>query len=187
MPLAAPPEAREVAAAPGAETGTAVAAAAVDPAATDMSGSSPAEAQGVIAEAASDGAARTNTDTLATPLPPVVVDQADPYQKRAVAVGLHPDLSRAVLAKLSKDDYRNAATAIKRAFAEPPGAAAFVWPREVKGKLAQFEVRFVASASPECRRYVVSVIKDRWSTTAPAMEKCGADVPKGKTARAAAG
>src|SRR5262245_2947684 len=31
------------------------------------------------------------------PLPPPRVDPGDPYQKRAVAVGLHPDLSRVLL------------------------------------------------------------------------------------------
>jgi len=50
----------------------------------------------------------------------------------------------------------------------------FVWPRQRKPELALFEVRFVPGAAPHCRRYVVTVTKDGWSTTAPPMEKCDA-------------
>ncbi len=107
------------------------------------------------------------------PLPPPKVDPTDPYQKRAVAVGLHPDLSRVLLARLSPTDYRNAGTAIQSAVAKTPDNAVFVWPRQRKPELALFEVRFVPGAAPHCRRYVVTVTKDGWSTTAPPMEKCG--------------
>jgi hypothetical protein len=41
-----------------------------------------------------------------------------------------------------------------------------------------FQVRFVAGAAPGCRRYVVTVTKDGWLTTALPMEKCG---PKRET------
>jgi hypothetical protein len=100
-------------------------------------------------------------------------DPADPYQVRAAAVGLHPALSRALLARLSPTDYRNAGIAIQTAMAETPDSAVFVWPRQRKPELALFEVHFVAGASPNCRRYVVTVAKDGWSTTAPPMQKCG--------------
>ncbi|MGQ0456449.1 MAG: hypothetical protein ACT4OU_05240 [Hyphomicrobium sp.] len=107
------------------------------------------------------------------PLPPVVVDPSDPYQKRALAVGLHPDLSRVLLSKLTPDDYRNASVAIKTAIAETADDAVFTYPRQSKPDRAQFEVKFVPGVSADCRRYVVTVTKDRWSTTALPMEKCG--------------
>ncbi len=124
---------------------------------------------GAIAPAAEQPAAE--------PLPPPKVDPGDPYQKRAVAVGLHPDISRALLARLSPTDYRNAGTAIQTAVAKTPDDAVFVWPRQRKPELALFRVHFVPGAAPTCRRYVVTVTKDGWSTTAPPMEKCDARPP----------
>jgi hypothetical protein len=116
------------------------------------------------------------------PLPPPIIDPADPYQKRALAVGLHPKLSRVLLTKLSATDYRNAQTAIETAVAKTPDTGTFVWPRQRTPELALFEVHFVPGAAPHCRRYVVIVTKDRWSTTALPMEKCGIDrtAAKGK-------
>jgi hypothetical protein len=90
-----------------------------------------------------------------------------------MAVGLHPDLSRVLLARLSPTDYRNAGIAIQTALAETSDSAVFVWPRQRKPELALFQVRFVPGAAPSCRRYVVAVTKDGWLTTAPPMEKCG--------------
>ena len=107
------------------------------------------------------------------PLPPPSVDPLDPYQKRADAAGLHPGLSRVLLERLSPEDYRNAEVAIRTAIAETPDTGVFVWPRQRKPELAHFQVRFVAGAAPGCRRYVVTVTKDRWSTTALPMERCG--------------
>ena len=106
-------------------------------------------------------------------MPPPTVDPSDPYQKRATAVGLHPDLSRVLLKRLSPTDYRNAGIAIQTAVAKTPDDAVFVWPRQRKPELALFQVHFVRGAAPDCRRYVVTVTKDGWSTTAPPMEKCG--------------
>ena len=113
-------------------------------------------------------------------LPPPVVELTDPYQKRAAAVGLHPNLSRVLLARLSQTDYRNAGIAIQRAVAGTPDTGVFVWPQQRKPELALFEVRFVPGAAPHCRRYVVTVTKDRWSTTALPMEKCGSRLAAGK-------
>jgi len=107
-------------------------------------------------------------------LPPPAPDQADPYRARAAAVGLHPDLSRALLSRLSQTDYRNARIAIETALAKTPDTGTYVWPRERRPELALFEVRFVQGAAAGCRRYVVTVTKDRWSTTAAPMERCGA-------------
>jgi hypothetical protein len=100
-------------------------------------------------------------------------DLADPYQKRAVEVGLHPGLSRAVLERLSPADFRNAGIAIRTAVAETPDAGVLVWPRQREAGLALFKVHFVQGAAQGCRRYVVSITKDRWLTTALPMEKCG--------------
>ena len=117
------------------------------------------------------------------PLPPPFADPTDPNQKRALAAGLHPDLSRALLARLSVADYSNAKTAIQTALAETSDDEVYTWPREATGKRAQFEVKFVAGSSAACRRYVVIVTKDRWSTTAPPIEKCGGELPKRKLVR----
>lgn len=107
------------------------------------------------------------------PLPPAVADPADPHQVRALAAGLHPGLSRALLARLSDADYRNAETAIRTALAETPDAEVFAYPRKRSGDLALFQVKFVRGITPDCRRYVVMVTKDGWLTTAMPMEKCG--------------
>lgn len=115
----------------------------------------------------------TPTDVpSAGPLPAPHADPADPYQVRALAVGLHPGLSPALLARLSPTDYKNAGIAIQTALAETPESAVFVWPRQRKPELALFRVHFVPGAAPDCRRYVVTVAKDGWSTTALPMEKC---------------
>jgi hypothetical protein len=93
------------------------------------------------------------------PLPPPSADPADPYQMRAAAVGLHPQISRALLTRLSAADYRNAGIAIERALAETPDSGAFVWPLQREPGLAIFRVHFVR-------------------TTAPPMERCGLQPPK---------
>ena len=110
------------------------------------------------------------------PLPPPTVDPSDPYQRRAEAVGLHPQLSRVLLARLTPADYRNAGIAIATAISQTPDHGVLVWPRQRTPEQALFQVRFVAGAAPGCRRYVVSVTKDGWLTTAPPMEKCGAQL-----------
>lgn len=112
-------------------------------------------------------------------MPSPTLDVTDPLQKRAVAAGLHPDLSRVLLARLSPTDFRNAGVAIQTAVAETPDDGVFVWPRERKPELALFQVRFVAGAAPDCRRYVVSVTKDGWLTTALPMEKCATQPGRG--------
>ena len=85
-----------------------------------------------------------------------------------------------LLARLSATDYRNAGVAIETAVAKMPDTATFVWPRQRTPELALFQVHFVPGAAPHCRRYVVTVTKDRWSTTAAPMEKCGSNVAAGK-------
>ncbi|MFA6139341.1 MAG: hypothetical protein WC684_01340 [Hyphomicrobium sp.] len=116
------------------------------------------------------------------PLEPPKADLSDPYQRRASAVGLHPDLSRALLTRLSPADFSNAGVAIDTAVAKTPDAGTFVWPRQRKPELALFQVHFVPGAAPDCRRYVVTVTKDRWSTTALPMERCGAKLAARKGA-----
>ena len=124
---------------------------------------------------------------VAEPLPPVRVDPADPYQKRAVAAGLHPELSRVLLARLSATDYKNARYAIDTAVAKTANEEVLVWPRQRKPEQALFRVHFVMGAAPQCRRYVVTVVKDGWTTTAPAMERCGAGIATQKSAGHQAG
>ena len=126
--------------------------------------------------AATGEAAPVPGEAPGVPLPPPTVDPTDPYQRRAEAVGLHPQLSRVLLARLSEADYRNAGIAIATAVSQTPDHGVLVWPRQRTPDQALFKVHFVAGAAPGCRRYVVSVTKDGWLTTAPPMEKCGAEV-----------
>lgn len=97
----------------------------------------------------------------------------DAMQARAEAVGLHPDLSRAVLARFSPADFRNARVAIQTAIKKTPDNDTFIWPRHREPGRALFKVRFVAGAPADCRRYVVSVTMSGWTTTALPMERCG--------------
>ncbi len=139
---------------------------------------SEAETQSAVTRGSIEPAA---AEPPAQPLPLPVIETSDPYQKRAAAVGLHPHLSRALLARLSPTDYRNAGVAIETAVAKTPDTAIFVWPRQRTPELALFQVHFVPGAAPHCRRYVVTVTKDRWSTTASPMEKCGPNLAAGKS------
>ncbi len=168
------PQAREIADAPGADAGTAAPSAVpVEPVATS-------EPEAFSPEQAAEGDANdAPAEEVVAPLPPPVADPADPYQQRAIAVGLHPDLSRGLLRRMSDIDYRNAGIAIRKALAETPEGEVYSWPRgkQAASKLALFEVHFVKGISPDCRRYVVTVTKDRWTTTARPMEKCGLRPP----------
>lgn len=125
----------------------------------------------------------TKAEDAAPPerLPPPVVDLSDPYQRKATAVGLHPELSRALLEKLTPADYRNAGIAIKTALAETPDSEVYVWPRERKAGVAVFQVKFVPGAPSDCRRYVVAILRDGWQTTALPMERCGIKPVRGAT------
>lgn len=104
------------------------------------------------------------------PLPKPVA--ADPLERRALAVGLHPGLSRVLLSKLSDTDYRNAGIAIRTALAETKLGGDLIWPKNPPRADAQFKVSLVQGAS-DCRRYVVLIAKDGWTTSALPMEKCG--------------
>jgi hypothetical protein len=115
-----------------------------------------------------------------SPLPPPASDQTNPYRARAVAAGLHPDLSQVLLSRLTPADYSNARIAIDTAMAKTPDTGTFVWPPQHRPELALFQVRFVPGAAPRCRRYVVTVTKDRWSTTAAPMERCGSGMVAGR-------
>jgi hypothetical protein len=86
-----------------------------------------------------------------------------------------------LLSRLTPEDYRNARTAIETALAETPDGAVHTWPRQRKSELALFRVHFVAGAAPDCRRYVVTVAKDGWLTTALPMERCGVERKKAST------
>ncbi|MFM9939313.1 MAG: hypothetical protein ACKVP7_07445 [Hyphomicrobiaceae bacterium] len=114
------------------------------------------------------------------PLPayaPPPASAPDPLLRRAEAAGLHPGISRTLLARLTADDFRNAEAAIGKALAETPEDGALEWPRTKSSRLAQFRVHFVPGAGERCRRYVVEIAKDGWLTTAPPMERCGVPAP----------
>lgn len=121
-------------------------------------------------------AATAYAEPAAEPLRPPKADPSDPNQVRAAAIGLNPELSRAVLAQLSAVDYKNAGTAIKTALAETPDDAVYTWPSKPEPGQAVFEVHFVPGAATGCRRYVVTVAKLGWASTALPMEKCGIKV-----------
>lgn len=115
-------------------------------------------------------------ETSAPPerLPAVAADPEDPLQQKALAAGLHPGLSRTLLAQLSAEDFKNASHAVQAALLADKAAAPTVWPRQRAAQRAQFKVRIVAGAPAECRRYVVQIAKDGWETTARPMERCAA-------------
>lgn len=106
--------------------------------------------------------------------PPAI--SSDPLRRKAEAAGLNPGLSHAVLARLTPTDYRNAAYAVQKALKTVPDDGQFTWPRSRKPGVAVFNVHFVQGAARACRRYVVTVTKDRWTSTALPMEKCGVKV-----------
>jgi hypothetical protein len=131
--------------------------------------------------------APTGPQPASAPYEPPTAAPLDPYQAQASAVGLHPDLSRVLLERLSPTDYQNAGVAIRTAVAETPDKSVYIWPRQRKPELALFQVRFVPGAAPGCRRYVVTITKDGWSTTALPMEKCGTQPSRPPTTTADAG
>ena len=106
--------------------------------------------------------------TAIAPPPPALT----PAQKRARDAGLHTGLSPVLLERLTANDYRNAAEAIRRALAALRTDGVHVWPARPAEPGAQFSVRFVAGAPAGCRRYVVTILKDRWETTAQPLERC---------------
>lgn len=147
---------------------------------------SPAAAATSTESSDSDAAAQPNETSAITtpaqpatlaPLPPPQVDIKDRKQKRAAAIGLHPGVSAVLLSSMSDADYRNAAEAIRKALAETADNEKLIWPAKSRPKLARFQVHFVPSAGANCRRYVVTVVKNGWTTTAPPMEKCGIAQP----------
>lgn len=102
--------------------------------------------------------------------PPKAIDR---NQIKAEAAGLHPGLSSTLLGRLSDADYANAKKAIETALVETDDNAAHFWPAKRKGDIALYRVHFVTGAAPDCRRYVVTVAKAGWLTTALPMERCG--------------
>lgn len=117
------------------------------------------------------------TDYAETPEPAAEAQDKSPKRVAAVAAGLSPDLPNVLLTRLSEADLKNAEYAIKTALAKTPDGSSFSWPPKPSREQALFDVRFVAGASQTCRRYTVTVTKDRWSSTSAAMEKCGDAVP----------
>jgi hypothetical protein len=113
------------------------------------------------------------TDYAETAAPAETAQDQTPKRKRAIAVGLGPDLPNVLLSRLSKADLENAGYAIKTALAKTQDDASFAWPKKPSRQQALFEIRFVEGAAPGCRRYVVTVTKERWSSTSAALEKCG--------------
>jgi hypothetical protein len=129
---------------------------------------------GVASGAGETGASQSAPEPLAEP----VIEPGNLYQKRALAIGLHPDLSRVLLSSMSGVDYRNAGTAIRKALLQTADDEKFTWPLNAGATLASFQVHFVRGSSPNCRRYIVTVKKNGWTTTARPMEKCGLARPQ---------
>lgn len=113
------------------------------------------------------------TDAAVEKLAPVVADPHDALQQRALAAGLHPGLSPALLERLTAADFKNAAHAVRMALSRGSENRIFMWPKQREPELALFTVKFVAGAPRDCLRYVVIILKDRWQTTASPMERCG--------------
>lgn len=119
------------------------------------------------------GAAPAAAVPYEDPAPAISTPASERIRQRAIAAGLHPDLSAELFERLSEADYRNAAIAIARALAETPDGAVLIWPTQPKAGQAQFEIKFVPGAEAGCRRYVVAIAKGGWQTTAPALDHCG--------------
>ena len=147
-------------------------------ASTVATGSMPAgssRAAAVAAERAPESPVPAPAPAAAGAAPPYAPPPpaTDPLQKRAEAAGLHPGLSRTLLARLTDADYRNATAAVRTALIETPDDGEHVQPRRRAAGLAQFRVHFVPGADAGCRRYVVTIARDGWLTTALPMERCG--------------
>ena len=142
-----------------------------------------ADAPSEAAQPAPAPAEADNEGAAPQPLPPPPA-YLSPIQKRAEAAGLNPGISDAVLARLSAADFRNVGEAIRRALATTPADRALEWPVHKRRGMAQFRVHFVPSDNAKCRRYVVTIARDGWATTAPPMEKCG--LPRVRAAEASA-
>lgn len=138
----------------------------------DASTEMPAQATtAATAKAAADAGDAAPAASMPYALPPVVVPgPLTATQKHALAAGLHPDLSRDLLERLSATDYRNASVVIGAALAGKPA------PRGATARTASaaaFSVHFVEGGAEGCRRFVVTIAKAGWETTAPPMESCG--------------
>jgi surface antigen len=147
-----------------------------DAVAVENPAADPTKAQ--AADAAIEAAALAEPPPRENPKVIIKDPLSDQLQKRAAAVGLSPDLSRVLLTRLSDTDFRNASIAIDTAFVETPDSRSYEWPRKAKAGEATFRVHFVQGAARNCRRYVVTITKNGWTTTAPAMQKCGARMTK---------
>jgi hypothetical protein len=132
----------------------------------------------VVQVAAPEPAEVKGADYAENAPPPVDDPAIAPQRKKAAAAGLGPDLPNVLLSRLSKVDFQNAAYAIKTALAKTADDAKFSWPLAPSREQALFEVRFVTGAASGCRRYVVTVTKDRWSSNTSAVEKCGSVVAR---------
>lgn len=124
------------------------------------------------ASAVMTGALAPASEPAAVIEPPPPPAYVDPLQKRAERIGLHPDLSPAILRGLSDLDFRNAETAIRTAIAETGETAVYLSPKPARDTFARFKVHFVTGAEAGCRRYVVTIIKRGWEATALPMERC---------------
>ena len=103
----------------------------------------PGTSEATASPAAPDAAVETPPqNSQPAPLPEPQIDPGDPYQKRAAAIGLHPQLSRALLSSFSDTDYRNAATAIRKALAEAADADKFIWPRQANSQTRRLSGAF---------------------------------------------
>jgi hypothetical protein len=152
------------------------------PAATQVS-----EPSAIKSESLESGATDAANESDASDAKHDNAQSRDSYQARAEAAGLNPDISRALLMRFSPDDFRNARVAIQTAIAKTPDDGVFTWPRQRKPGTALFKVHFVEGAGPDCRRYVVSVTMDNWTTTALPMEKCGVPRVASRTTAAVEG
>ena len=126
------------------------------------------DAQAPLADARSATEAKRDAEISAMGPP-----TNDPHRKRAEAVGLHPDISVALLKRLSDADFKAAASAIRKALTELGDDGSLVWPQKPMPSAALFRISFVPGAAPDCRRYIVAIAKDGWQTTALPMETCG--------------
>ena len=110
----------------------------------------------------------------AAPLPPPTADPADPYQEKRLRPS---DFTPTCRASFWGGFPRPTIAMPRSPFGPPrrdPDASVFVLAAPAQARTRPFPGPLRAGAAPGCRRYVVTVTKDRWSTRRCRWRRCSA-------------
>ena len=111
-----------------------------------------------------------------TPEPAAEAQDKNPKRVHAIAAGLSPELPNVLLSRLSEADLKNAGSAIKQ-HSQDPGRCLFCLATKAVARASPLRSALRSGFVSGCRRYFVTVTKDRWSSTSAAVEKCGDAIP----------